>query len=86
MAKRKLRLEDLPISTSSRVCSEHFEPECFERDLKSEMLGTKAIHSLKAEAVPIIFSFAPSKPQHTTSLKRAHTAVSSLTVILFVHS
>ena len=68
----ELCLEDPPISTSSRVCSEHFEPECFERDLKSEMLGTKAICRLKAEAVPTIFSFAPSKPQHTTGLKRAH--------------
>ena len=64
----------------------YFEPECFERDLKSEMLGTKAIRRLKAEAVPTIFSFAPSKPQHTTSLKRSHTAVSSQTVILFVRS
>ena len=86
MAKRKLRLEDPPISISSCVCSEHFEPECFERDLKSEMLVTKAIRRLKAEAVPTIISFAPSKPQHTTGLKCAHTAVSSQTVILFVRS
>ena len=50
------------------------------------LIGTKAIRRLKAEAVPTIFSFAPSKPQHTTGLKRAHTAVSSQTVILFVHS
>ena len=50
------------------------------------MLGTKAIRRLKLEAVPTIFSFAPSKPQHTTGLKRAHTAASSQTVILFVRS
>ena len=70
----KLFLLDPPISKNSHVCSNHFKPECFERNLKLELLGTKAIRHLKPNAVPTIFAFAPSKAKRTTGRKQAHAA------------
>ena len=37
------------------VCSEHFEPSCFKRDLQAELMGTKPRNILKDDAVPTIF-------------------------------
>ena len=57
----KLQLEDPPIKETSRVCSEHFSEDCFERDLKSELIpGTKPKRTLKPDAVPTLFSFVKS--------------------------
>ena len=35
----KLSRLDLVVTKDSRVCSLHFEPECYKRDLKAELLG-----------------------------------------------
>ena len=35
----KLSRLDLVVTKDSRVFSHHFEPECYERDLKAELLG-----------------------------------------------
>ena len=37
------------------VCSEHFEPSCFKRDLQAEFMGAKPRNILKDDAVPTIF-------------------------------
>ena len=37
------------------VCSEHFEPSCFQRDLQAELMGTKPRNILKDNAVPTMF-------------------------------
>ena len=37
------------------VCSEHFEPSCFKRDIQAELMGTKPRNILKDDAVPTIF-------------------------------
>ena len=37
------------------VCSKHFEPSCFKRDLQSELMGAKPKNILKNDAVPAIF-------------------------------
>ena len=37
------------------VCSEHFEPSCFKRNLQAELMGTKPRNILKDDAVPAIF-------------------------------
>jgi len=63
------------ISKYSRICSIHFSPDCFERDMRSELLGTKPIHRLKEHAVPTIFncerettiSNAPSTSRRTVN-------------------
>ncbi|XP_062519363.1 uncharacterized protein LOC134194457 [Corticium candelabrum] len=58
---------------NSHVCSDHFKPECSERNLKSELLGTKAIRHLKPNAVSIIIA-------KRTGRKRAHAAVAGMTL------
>lgn len=56
---RKISRADLVLTKHSRLCSEHFTPDCFERDLKAELLGLKPQVSLKPDAVPSIFSHRP---------------------------
>jgi len=53
------------------VCSEHFESNCFERDLKAELMGTKEINILKDDAFTTIFShvLSPSR-KRISSLQR----------------
>ncbi|KAJ8910936.1 hypothetical protein NQ315_014356 [Exocentrus adspersus] len=36
----------------ARVCSEHFSPECYQRDLQHELLGLPLRKKLKPDAVP----------------------------------
>uniref|UniRef100_A0A182SVY3 THAP-type domain-containing protein n=1 Tax=Anopheles maculatus TaxID=74869 RepID=A0A182SVY3_9DIPT len=44
----------IPTLSYKFICSNHFEPECFERDLRAELLyGTKRI-TLKKDALPTI--------------------------------
>ena len=52
------------------VCSEHFEPECYERDLQSELLGTSPKPRLKPNAVPSIFLDQKPVKRRLTSEKR----------------
>ena len=42
------------VTKDTRVCSDHFEPDCFERDLKGELLGLKATRTLKPDALPTL--------------------------------
>ena len=53
------------------VCSEHFEPSCFKRDLQAELMGTKPRNILKDDAVSTIFkhSQGPSR-KRVSSLGR----------------
>ena len=53
------------------VCSEHFEPSCFKRDLQVELVGTKPRNILKDNVVPTIFkhSQGPSR-KSVSSLER----------------
>ena len=36
----KIGRTDLTVTGDSRLCSDHFEPHCYERDLKAELLGS----------------------------------------------
>ena len=71
----KLRLQNPPVRRSSLVCSEHFEPDCFQRDLQAELLGTKPRIHLKPDAVPTIFTFTSKRKQRSTGQKRRHNQV-----------
>ncbi|XP_062512513.1 THAP domain-containing protein 5-like [Corticium candelabrum] len=64
----KLRLKDPPLSQNSRVCTEHFHSDCFERDLQAELLGTKQRVCLKPNAVPTLFSFVSSTSTKVTAV------------------
>ena len=57
----KISRADLVISKNTRLCSEHFTPDCYERDLQAELFGLKRRASLKADAVPSIFSHRPAR-------------------------
>jgi len=54
----KLKLKYPSITKSSRICSDHFSPECYIRDLQSELLGLDRSKKLKDNAVPTIFDFS----------------------------
>ncbi|XP_029440771.1 zinc finger and SCAN domain-containing protein 2-like isoform X2 [Rhinatrema bivittatum] len=48
-------LETFKFGCHKVVCSAHFQPDCFERDLCSELLELKPRNKLKLDAVPTIF-------------------------------
>ena len=54
----KMKLKNPAISKNSRVCSSHFAPDCYKRDLQAELLGSTPKHILNKDAVPTIFNFA----------------------------
>ena len=61
----KISRVDFVVTIDTRLCSDHFEPDCFERDLKAELLGLKAKSTLKLNAVPTIFVHRPREGDST---------------------
>ncbi|XP_068670199.1 THAP domain-containing protein 1-like [Montipora foliosa] len=61
----KISRADSVISKHSRLCSEYFTPDCYERDLKAELLGSKVKAILKPNSIPSLFSqrSPPKKPR-----------------------
>ena len=49
----------LAVTKDIRLCSVHFEPDCFERDLRAELLGSKGKRKLGLDAVRTIFDRRP---------------------------
>ena len=66
----KISCVDLVITEDSRVCSKHFEPQCYERDFRGELLGGQSKGSLKPDAVPTIFGHRPTKKPRLSSERR----------------
>lgn len=66
----KISRADLVISKHSRLCSVHFTPECYERDLKAELLGSKPKAILKPDAIPSLFSHRPPPKKARLSSER----------------
>ncbi|XP_060770757.1 zinc finger protein 23-like [Neoarius graeffei] len=65
---------------SLRVCSQHFKPDDYERDLKAELLGYPPKKVLKKTAVPSIFQTkrkAGSRPSHSRTQNKRQPEVSS---------
>ena len=71
----RLRLKDPPLLSNSRVCSKHFTPDCFVRDLRAELLHEKPGVTLREGAVPTIFSFRSAVKERTTGSRRRHIKV-----------
>ncbi|XP_010904105.2 THAP domain-containing protein 4 [Esox lucius] len=44
-----------------RVCSQHFKPEDFETDMKSQLMGLPGRRTLKSDAIPSIFPFTSKR-------------------------
>ena len=66
----KISRVDLIVTNESRVCSEHIEPHCYERDLKAELFGKEPTFNLKPDAVPTILAHRPAKKPRLSSEKR----------------
>jgi hypothetical protein len=48
----KCKRQDSVNILNSRICSEHFKENDYERDLKSELMGVKNKSKLKESAIP----------------------------------
>jgi len=57
----KISRAGLEVTKDTLLCSVHFEPDCFERDLRAELLGSKGKRKLKPGAVPTIFDHRPRR-------------------------
>ena len=53
-----MKLKNSTISKHFRICSSHFTPDCFKRDLRAELLALPQKHCLKSEAVSTLFDFS----------------------------
>ncbi|XP_069052944.1 lethal(3)malignant brain tumor-like protein 2 isoform X2 [Lepisosteus oculatus] len=61
-------------SDKHRLCSKHFTPEMFERDLQAELTNTEPKLRLKPGAVPTVFT-QEKQPMKTESSGRAKSAL-----------
>ena len=66
----KISRVGLAVTKDTRLCSFHFEPDCFERDLRAELLGSKVKRKLKPDAVPTIFDHRPRKKPRLSTEQR----------------
>ena len=58
----RLRRENLN-PESSRVCSDHFTEDCFEKNLTEQVTGERKKKVLKKDAIPSVFAFGPPSKQ-----------------------
>jgi len=55
----RIRRDNLPLQ-NCYVCSEHFTDDCFETDLKAQLMPElKVKRRLKRDAIPLVCSFGP---------------------------
>ena len=62
----------LPKDKHIELCWEHFTSDCFERDIKSELLAnsTVNVYKIKKDAIPTIFTFTHQPPKRPASPRR----------------
>jgi len=76
--------KDLFNPKTSRICSLHFLPECFERDLRNKLLGLPTKSILKSDAIPTKFdtnsadSISGLNRKHRYKIKQQKDCVNSL--------
>ena len=66
----KISRVGLEVTKDTRLCSVHFEPDCFERDLRAELLGSKGKRKLMPDTVPTIFDHRPRKKPRLSTEQR----------------
>lgn len=60
----RIRRDNLPPLEYCYVCSDHFTPDCFESDLKAQLMpDAKFKQKIKPDAVPSLFPFGPQPKQ-----------------------
>lgn len=57
----RLRRDNLPPLENCYVCSDHFEKDCFDLDLREKVTGERGKRRLKPDSIPSIFNFTTSK-------------------------
>ena len=67
----KLKLKNPPVNAYAKICSAHFHPDCYLRDLRNELTYAKPKFWLKKDAIPAIFDFS-------------HCSHSSVLFVLFI--
>ena len=72
----KMKLKNPIISKHSRICSSHFAPDCYERDLRAELIGKTSKRLLHEDAVPTIFDF--SSYNTVTDIPSTSSAISNI--------
>lgn len=59
----RIRRDNLPPLQNCYVCSAHFTDDCFEKDLRAQLLPEQTVkRRLKRDAIPSVFSFC-SEPK-----------------------
>ena len=53
-----LKLKNLPVNAYAKICSAHFKPDCYLRDLRNKLTNAKPKFWLKKDAIPTIFDFS----------------------------
>ena len=66
----KIACADFTPTEESRPCSQHFEPHCYKRDLKAELLGLPEKYDSKPDAIPTVFVYRPTKRPRPSSEMR----------------
>ena len=66
----KISRVGLEVTRDTRLFSHHFEPDCFQRDLRAELPGSKGKRNLKPGAVPTIFDHGPRKKPRLSTEER----------------
>ena len=54
------------------ICSDHFEPNCFKRDLRAELMNTTPKKELVEDAVPTKFDHASISRKRVSSIARSN--------------
>ena len=78
----------MPPLENCYVCSDHFQPSCFETDLRAQLTEEKAKRSLKDDAIPSLFSYGPEAKKPRLSSERRlqrqrHQEVSAYCLLVF---
>lgn len=66
----KISRADLVLTKNSRLCSAHFTPDDYKRDLRAELTGQRGKRELKDDAIPSIFSHLPPPKKPRLSSER----------------
>ena len=65
-----MKLKNSPNLKYCKLCSKHFTEECYEQELRSELLGIKKQVKLKNDAVPTLFDFSSYNMSIGKNLKK----------------
>jgi len=60
----------LEVTKDTRLCSDHFESDCFQHDLRAELICSKEKRNLRPDIVPTVFDQRQRKKPRPSNEKR----------------